>query len=71
VLPLHNGLSDHEALLLTTEFPLKNKKHQTCFYRKIDNYTITGLLTQLSYETWDEIFANKDVNQTFNSLLNN
>jgi hypothetical protein len=24
---LHKGLSDHEALLLTVEFPLKNKKH--------------------------------------------
>jgi ribosomal protein L33 len=71
VLPLHNGLSDHEALLLTVEFPVKDKDHQTCSYRKIDHYTVTEFLTQLSYETWDEIFANKDVNQIFNSFLNN
>jgi hypothetical protein len=32
VSPLHNGLSDHEAVLLTVEFPLKNKNHQTYPY---------------------------------------
>jgi hypothetical protein len=45
--PLHKGLSDHSALLLTIEFPLKNKKHQTRTYRKIDNYTVTEFLTKL------------------------
>jgi hypothetical protein len=63
VSPFHSGLSDYETLWLTTEFPVKDKDHQTCSYRKIDNYTVTEFLTQLSYETWDEIFANKDVNQ--------
>jgi hypothetical protein len=52
-------------------FPLRDKEErQTCSYRKIDNYTVTEFLTQLSYETWDEIFENKDVNQIFNYFLN-
>jgi hypothetical protein len=46
------------------------EERQTCSYRKIDNYTVTEFLTLLSYETWDEIFENKDVNRIFNSFLN-
>jgi hypothetical protein len=41
-----------------------------CFYRRINNYTVTDFLTQLSYETWDGIFENKDINLIFNSFLN-
>jgi ribosomal protein L33 len=54
-----------------TEFPTKVEECQTCSYRKTDSYTITDFLTQLSYETWEEIFENKDIKQIFNSSLNN
>jgi hypothetical protein len=66
-------LSDHEAQLLTILLPLnykiikKNAKH---FYRKIDNYTVAVFQLQLSYENWDDIFVDKNVNLIFNSFLN-
>jgi hypothetical protein len=48
---LHNGLSDHEAQLLTIVLLLKDKKEcQTYSYKKIDNYTAAELLLQLSCE---------------------
>jgi hypothetical protein len=54
---LHNGLSDHEAQLLTIVPPLKNKNEsQTYSYRKIDKYTAAEFMLQLSYESLDEIF---------------
>jgi hypothetical protein len=51
--------------------PLKDKKEfQTYSYRKIDNHTAAEFSLQLSYESWDEIFGEKDVNLIFNSFLN-
>jgi hypothetical protein len=68
---LHNGLSDHEAQLLKIVLPLKDKKEcQTYSYRKISNYTVAEFLLQLIYETWNEIFGNKEVNLIFSSFLN-
>jgi hypothetical protein len=46
------------------------KECQTYSYRKIDNYTAANFLLQLSYETWDDSFGDKDVNLIFNSFLN-
>jgi hypothetical protein len=68
---LHNGLSDHEAQLLTIVSPLKRKNEfQTYSYRKIDNCTAAEFMLRLSDESWDEIFGGKDVNLIFNSFLN-
>jgi len=38
--------------------------------RKITNYTISNFILLLSYENWDNVFQEKDVNILFNNFLN-
>ena len=65
-----NGLSDHDAQLITllsynSRPPLKKYR----LIRNINDHTINDFLTKLSYETWDTIFSTDDVNKMFNSFL--
>ena len=41
-----------------------------CFNRRIDKSSITDFNTKLSYEVWEDIFAENDVNTIFNGFLN-
>jgi hypothetical protein len=72
VLPFLDGLSDHDAQLLT----LKDLNSQVQDYyittRDINEYSINEFRTNLSYETWDCVFDlknNPDVDTLFNSFL--
>jgi hypothetical protein len=38
--------------------------------KKIDKFSIIDFNTKLSYETWEDIFAENNVNTIFNKLLN-
>ena len=70
VSPSHNGLSDHEGLVLTIDLPFTLiRKYQSYSYRKINTYTVADFLNQLSYETWDTVFSTDNVNDMFNSFL--
>jgi hypothetical protein len=58
VCPLYNGLSDHDAQLLT----IKDVKPQLSNYytyiiRNIHRYSIEDFKIRLSYESWDSILA--------------
>jgi hypothetical protein len=72
---VYNGLSDHDAQLLT----IKDINLQTvnlCSYsiRNINNYSMEEFKIWLSYESWDSIFSNNDntdVDSLFNIFLNN
>ena len=71
VYPIINGLSDHDAQSLI----IRNIFEQNCntyFYynRKIDKLSIIDFNTELSYESWEDIFAEKNVDSTFNNFLN-
>jgi hypothetical protein len=71
ITPVLNGLSDHDAQLLTISMCFSqtdNQELQTI--RKINKYTISDFLAKLSYQTWDSIFNSDDVNVMFNSFLN-
>ena len=71
IISLINGLSDHDAQLLTIQFAsTQNEDHQMYFKRNIKHYTITDFLLTLSYETWESVFEDNDVNTVFNSFLN-
>jgi hypothetical protein len=66
---LCNGLSDHEAQLLTivkltNQDFIQNKQS----YRKFENSTINNFLNQLSQETWNSVTGGNDTNYTFNSF---
>jgi hypothetical protein len=68
--PIVNGLSDHNAQLLTVNnittkvnvMPLKQRT------RKLINETIAQFQHQLKNEMWEHVFKNKDTNYNFNSF---
>ena len=69
--PIINGLSDHDAQILTiknvyatiNKFPLKQR------IRLIDNETIMNFQTVLKKETWESVYIATDPNHMFNSFL--
>jgi hypothetical protein len=70
VFPLYNGLSDHDAQLLTiNDVNLQLQNHHFHIIRNINKYSIEEFKTRLSYESWDSIFGsngNMDVDSLFN-----
>ncbi|MDR0318556.1 MAG: hypothetical protein LBI09_00785 [Nitrososphaerota archaeon] len=70
VCPIINGLSDHDAQLITfNTISLKPPIKQIMEIRKFDKNSINDLLNKLSYETWDTTFSSKDVNVMLNAFL--
>jgi len=71
VIPITNGLSDHDAQLLKINTKTSHRptsKLRTV--RKFNKYTITDLINKLSEESWDGVFNSEDINDMCNSLLN-
>ena len=80
VIPIYNGLSDHDAQLL----PIKTKAYKDPINevktrRNFNKQTMSEFICTLSNESWDMVFnnnnnnnnKNEDVNNMFNSFLNN
>jgi len=68
--PIINGLSDHDAQLITLHsYNSRPPSKKYRLIRNINDHTINDFLTKLSYETWDTIFSTDDVNIMFNSFL--
>ena len=71
IYPLVNGLSDHDAQLLTLHKVQKQVQQQyTYMKRMINNDTIANFQLQLSQESWESVFDENDVNKSFNLFLN-
>jgi hypothetical protein len=71
VKPCINGLSDHDAQLITLNnlsLPFSNIK--PTYIRNINKNTIAEFQLQLSWEQWDNIYGNNNVNNMFNNFLN-
>jgi hypothetical protein len=71
VFPLINGLSDHDAQIieiLNSYYVNPKKNHKLT--RKMDNNTVLNFITSLSYENWDEVFLDEEVNLIFNNFMN-
>jgi hypothetical protein len=68
---MSNGLSDHEGqiLVLKASSSVGKDKH-TYYTRNINKYSIYDFLTKLSYESWEAVFNDSDVNLSFNDFLN-
>jgi hypothetical protein len=66
VLPLFNGLSDHDTqLLIPQDLNLQDlnpqvQDHYICMTRDINEYSINEFRTNVSYETWDCVFDLKN-----------
>jgi ribosomal protein S8 len=68
---LANGLSDHEAQFLEIFYiDLESQNQQQQLIRKIDNHSMADFVMKLSYETWDTVLSNVDIDTKFNSFLN-
>jgi hypothetical protein len=66
-----NGLSDHNAQRIIIRNILEQKCNtHFCFNRRIDRFSIIDFNTKLSYESWEDIFAENVVNTIFNNFLN-
>jgi hypothetical protein len=62
VSPIYNGLSDHDAKLLTIkDINLQTVNHHSYSIRNINNYSMKQFKIRLSYESWDSIFSNNDI----------
>ena len=69
--PRINGLSDHEAQIITVEnmAPIKQTNKITT-KRDINGQSILELQLLLSHENWEDIFMEGDANTSFNKFLN-
>ena len=70
--PPINGLSDHDAQVLT--LPNIITPDDTCeiySYSKISKHTLNEFQPSLSYETWEDVFSSNDgdTNTVFNNFL--
>jgi len=74
VTPIYNGLSDHNAQLLTIKTKAyKDPINELRTRRNFNKHTISEFICTLSNESWDMVFNNNNevVNNMFNSFLNN
>jgi hypothetical protein len=72
VLPIINGLSDHDAQYLTLNnvFLLNKGYNSICKMRLITRASISNFVTMLKNESWSDVYSHYDVNKSFNSFLN-
>jgi hypothetical protein len=70
IAPIINGLSDHDAQILTLySISLRLFTNKHILIKKINEYTINDFLLKLSYESWDTVFSMDNVIDMFNSFL--
>jgi hypothetical protein len=69
--PVINGLSDHDAQMMIIDSIMSSG--QVCNLQYIRNYSSNNVIKfqeMLSYELWDDVFTNDNVNNIFNAFLN-
>jgi len=74
VYPLINGLSEHDAQVLSLlNIILPDDINEIYFYRKITELWLNEFQTSLIYEALENVFSNNDndTNKIFNNFLNN
>ena len=71
--PLINGLSDHDAQVLSLlNITAPNDNNELYSYRTINKHSLEEFQINLSYETWENVFNNNnnDTNSIFNNFVN-
>ena len=69
--PYINGLSDHDAQVITTDNACAlNVNTDPYCVRIINKNSIAQFKLQLSWESWEGVFGGNDVNLMFNNCLN-
>jgi hypothetical protein len=71
VYPVINGLSDHDAQIITlTDISISTPKQPFSLTRKTDSNTIKNFVYLLSCENWKNVFVEEDVNIIYNNFVN-
>jgi hypothetical protein len=72
VLPIINGLSDHDVqyLILNNVFSSNKGNNSICNKRLITEATVLNFVTVLKVEPWNDIYCHHDVNKSCNSFPN-
>jgi hypothetical protein len=69
--PCLNGLSDHDGQILALlNLPISHSNINYIHKRITDDNSIADFQLQLSYEQWDDVFGNYNVNEIFSNFLN-
>ena len=64
-----NGLSNHDAQLVTLKNYLTTSKIEPTYIQNINKKIIAEFQLQLRWEHWDNIFGNNNVNNMLNKFL--
>ena len=68
--PLINGLSDRDAQIITlSNIFISIPRHVFSYTKKIDSNSISKFTFLLSYENWEDVFLEKNVNNFLNTYL--
>ena len=70
---LINGLSDHDAQVITlSNISCSTNKKQYSYFRTVNTSSLREFTNLLSYENWEDVFqnTNDDANIIFNNFLN-
>jgi len=71
VYPFTSGLSDHDAQIITlTDISTLISEQSFALIRKVDNNTIRNFVYLLSYENWENVFVEENVNIIYNNFVN-
>ena len=71
VYPIINGISDHDAQIITlTDISISIPRHSSSLIRKIVSNTIKNFVYLLSFENWENVFMEEDVNIMYNNFVN-
>ena len=71
VYPIINGLLDHDAQIIAfTDTFTPISKQPFSLIRKVDNNTIGNFVHLLSYENWENVFSEENVNVLYNNFIN-
>ena len=69
--PVINGLSDHDAQIIAVrDISTSIPKQSFSLIIKIDDDTIKNFVYLLSYENWENVFIEEDVNIIYNNFVN-
>jgi hypothetical protein len=68
VYPIINGLSDYDAQNLILHNIFNKKKNY--FKREINAALIANFNNNVTYESWEDVINEKDINNAFNIFLN-
>jgi exonuclease III len=70
IFAMSNGLSDHEAQMLIVYITSQIDKNNDVYYtRSINEANVADFRLNLSYENWEQVYNNTDINTGFNQFL--